>query len=112
MFYLYQLPVPRLSTPDAAFGPIVERAARLICTSAEFDELAQAAGLSSHADGASEPSERARLRAELDGLVAHLYGLSEDDFAHILSTFPLVEESVKRAALDAFRDIGRGVLAV
>jgi hypothetical protein len=30
------------------------------------------------------------LRDELDALVAHLYGLSRADFAHILDTFPLV----------------------
>ena len=28
------------------------------------------------------------MRAELDGRVAHLYGLTEDEFRHILSTFP------------------------
>ena len=36
------------------------------------------------------PAERQTLRHELDALVAHLYGLTHDDFAHILSTFPLV----------------------
>jgi len=30
------------------------------------------------------------MRDELDALVAHLYGLSKDDYAHILKTFPLV----------------------
>ena len=29
--------------------------------------------------------ERSRLRAELDGLVAHLYGLTEDEFVHVLA---------------------------
>ena len=40
--------------------------------------------------GATDPDERQRLRDELDALVAHLYGLSRDDFEHILGTFPLV----------------------
>ena len=31
--------------------------------------------------------ERAKLRAELDGIIAHLYGLTEEEFKHILSTF-------------------------
>lgn len=52
---------------------------------------------------AIDPTERAQLRAELDGMIAHLYGLTEDEFKHILSTFPLVEQSVKDAALDAYR---------
>jgi len=110
MFYLYQLPVPRLTTGQKYFSEIVTRAAQLICTSPEFDDLSKAAGLTSHRDGATDPATRSRLRAELDGMVAHLYGLNEDDFAHILGTFPLVDEPVKQAARNAFRDIERGVL--
>ena len=52
--------------------------------------------------GVTDPVERARLRAELDGMIAHLYGLSHDEFAHILASFPLVAESVKAAALCAY----------
>ena len=37
-----------------------------------------------------DPDERQVLRDEIDALVAHLYGLSRDEFAHILGTFPLV----------------------
>lgn len=48
------------------------------------------------------------LHAKLDGLVAHLYGLSEDEFAHILGTFPLVAEPVKVGALNAWRDVQKG----
>jgi hypothetical protein len=36
MFYVYQLPVPRITERDPEFHPIVERAARLICTTPEF----------------------------------------------------------------------------
>jgi hypothetical protein len=39
MFYVYQLPVPRLTTADPGFAPIVARAAQLICTTPEFDDL-------------------------------------------------------------------------
>ena len=67
-------------------------------------------GLKTHKDGATDPAERARLRAELDGLVAHLYGLTEAEFAHILGTFPLVAEPTKIAALNAWRDVERGLL--
>jgi len=103
IFYIYQLPVPRLTESDAGFKPIVERAARLICTTPEFDDLAKEVGLGTHKAGATDPAERARLRAELDGLVAHLYGLTEEEFAHILATFPLVDASVKDAALAAYK---------
>ena len=109
-FFLYQLPFPRLTSSDPQFHPIVARAARLICTTPEFDDLARSAGLRGHQDGATIPAERAKLRAELDGLIAHLYGLSEEEFAHILNTFPLVPEGVRLAARNAYRDVQRGLI--
>jgi hypothetical protein len=109
-FYAYQLPVPRLTARDPRFQPIVTRAAKLICTTPEFDDLAKSVGLRGHADGATIPAERAKLRAELDGLIAHLYGLSEEEFAHILNTFPLVPEGVRLAARNAYRDVQLGLV--
>ncbi len=103
MFYVYQLPVPRLTEQDKEFAPIVERAAKLICTTPEFDDLAKEVGLGSHLDGVTDEAERARLRAELDGMIAHLYGLTEEEFGYILTTFPLVSQAVKDAALQAYR---------
>jgi hypothetical protein len=107
---IYRLPIPHLKESNPAFAPIVERAARLICTTPEFDDLAAEVGLGTHAAGATDPTERARLRAELDGIIAHLYGLTEDEFAHILQTFPLVSTAVKVAAQNAYRDVARGLL--
>lgn len=107
-FYMYQLAVPRLTGREAA--PFVQRAARLICAAPEFDALAAEVGLGDHTAGATDSAERARLRAELDGLIAHLYGLTEDEFAHILGTFPLVDEAVKVAARNAYRDVERGLI--
>lgn len=104
MFYVYQLPVARLTERNQEFAPIVDRSAKLICTTPEFDALAREVGLRDHRDGVSDPVERERLRAELDGMIAHLYGLTEEEFTHILSTFPLVEQSIKDAALDAYRE--------
>ena len=109
-FYLYQLPVPRLQANDALLTSLVTRAARLICTTPEFDALARAVGLKGHRDGATDPTERAQLRAELDGLVAHLYGLTEGEFTHILGTFPLVPEAVKVDAHNAYRRVANGLV--
>ncbi|NJM05276.1 ATP-binding protein [Candidatus Gracilibacteria bacterium] len=103
MFYIYQLPVPRLTASDARFAPIVERAAKLICTTPEYDALAAEVGLDDHSAGVTDPTERNKLRAELDGLVAHLYGLSEEELTHILGTFPLVAQAQKAAVLTAYR---------
>jgi hypothetical protein len=109
-FYLYQLPIPRYTIKNREYKPLAERAARLVCTTPEFNDLAKAVGIKNHKAGVTEPEERARLRAELDGLIAHLYGLTEDEFAHILSTFPLVDDAVKVAARNAYRDVERGLL--
>lgn len=110
MFFIYQCPVPRITSADTQFASIVYRAARLICTTPEFDDLAKAVGLKSHRDGATDPAERARLRAELDGLVAHLYGLTETEFVHILGTFPLVPTAVKVDAHNAYRRVVNGLI--
>jgi hypothetical protein len=110
MHFMYSLRIPRLMEKDVAFDSIVKRAARLICTTPEFHELACEVGLKSHVDGATDMFERAQLRAELDGLVAHLYGLTEAEFAHILATFPLVAEPIKVAAQNAYRDVERGLI--
>ena len=135
MFYVYQVPMPR-EVANKLAQCIVHRAARLICTTPEFDDLAKAVGLkplagtgvgsSPHPNplpgregtsqggfakyGTTDPTERAKLRAELDGLVAHLYGLTEAEFAHILGTFPLVPQPVKVAAHNAYRDVERGMI--
>lgn len=121
--FMYQAPMPRLTLRDKVLHRIVERAAHLICTTPEFDDLAREVGLKpiphpSHLPagegvkhyGVTEPLERARLRAELDGLIAHLYGLTEAEFAHILTTFPIVAEPVKVAALNAYRDVERSLV--
>lgn len=109
MFYVYQVPVPRDTSQDLA-SRIVARTASLVCTTPEFDDLANSVGRSSGAQGAIDPAKRAQLRAELDGLVAHLYGLTEAEFVHILGTFPLVPQPTKVAAQNAYRDVERGLI--
>ncbi len=105
MFYIYQLPIPRLKEGDRYFEEIVENAAKLICVSEEFDELAKEVGIGSHKNGVTEETERAKIRAKLDAIVGHLYELNEIEFQHILSTFPLVSESVKIATLKAYQNL-------
>jgi hypothetical protein len=45
MFYLYQLPVPRLPSSDKRCLSIAQRAARLICVDPVYDGLARDVGL-------------------------------------------------------------------
>ncbi|MBC7378336.1 MAG: hypothetical protein H7346_13015 [Burkholderiaceae bacterium] len=108
--FLYNTLVPRLLHNDLLLMPIANRAARLVCINSEFDDLAKSVGLNGHQDGATDTIERNRLRAELDGLIAHLYGLSEAEFVHILGAFPLVPQPTKVAAHNAYRDVEKGLI--
>lgn len=104
MFHVYSLPVPRLTSGNPYFDAIVPRAARLTCTRAEFAGLwGEVMGEAwDESKGATDPAERQKLRDEIDAIVAHLYGLSREDFDHILGTFPLVfpEGDIGRAKRD------------
>lgn len=105
MFYIYQTPIPRLKEGDKYFQEIVENAAKLICTTEEFEQLAKEVGIGSHKNGVTEEGERMAIRAKLDAIVAHLYELTLTEFQHILTTFPLVPESVKTATLKAYQNL-------
>jgi hypothetical protein len=92
MFHFYQLPMPRLTYGNPYFNAIVPRVARLTCTTPDFAELWQEVMSEpwNESKCATDPTERQVLRDELDALIAHLYRLAREDFAHILGTFPLV----------------------
>ncbi|MCA2653007.1 DNA methyltransferase [Microcystis sp. M061S2] len=105
MFYIYQTPIPRLKEGDKYFQEIVENAAKLICTTEEFEQLAKEVGIGSHKNGVTEEAERMAIRAKLDAIVAHLYELTLTEFQHILTTFPLVPESVKIATIKAYQNL-------
>jgi hypothetical protein len=86
MFQIYQLPVPRLAAGEAEFDAIVGRVDRLMNVDA---------------------TERATLRAEIDAIVARLYGLNESEFAHVLATFPLVDARTRERARNALEGVTR-----
>lgn len=54
-------------------------------------------GLYSRLPDRRDTGDRAQLRAEIDAYVAHLYGLSRDDFAYILDTFPVLKKKEEKA---------------
>jgi hypothetical protein len=64
---------------------------------------AEEVGLESYKNGVTDETERSTIKAELDAIIAHLYALSETEFQHILSTFPLVPEETKQATLAAYK---------
>jgi N-6 DNA Methylase len=112
MHSIYQLPVPRLTKDDAVFYPIARRAARLVCVTPAFEHLWKRAMHTpwSLASVATTFADRARTRAELDGLVAHLYDLTETQFTYLLATFSLVPEPIRVTTHNAYRDVERGLV--
>ena len=44
-----------------------------------------------------DPERRFQLRCEIDAAFFHLYGISRDDTAYILNTFPVLKQSEERA---------------
>jgi hypothetical protein len=69
---------------------------------AEDSEFARLAALSRRLAASAESIEETGEYPELQAIVARLYGLTEDEFEHVLSTFPLVSESAKQRSLAAF----------
>ncbi|MDF1546629.1 MAG: putative DNA binding domain-containing protein, partial [Bacteroidales bacterium] len=106
-FIINNLPIPRLNSTDKWFRPIVERATKLICTTTEFADLWNEVMLTtwSSESGVTNETERNKLRAELDGIIANIYELTEEEFAYILSTFPLVKDTQKELTLEEFRKV-------
>jgi hypothetical protein len=75
--------------------PVVERDSRT------FRRLSTLARTLMHSPAAAEQQPE---YAELQGIVARLYGLTESEFAHVLSTFPLMSEEIKSATLLQFNN--------
>ena len=108
-FIVEQLPVVPPARYDAVrFGPktaaeiVRESVLELTCTAHDMAPFARALG---HA-GLPFPwdeDRRLRLRARLDALFFHLYGVTDrDDVRHVYSTFPIVERQ-ERAAHGRYR---------
>ena len=112
IFYVKQLPVPRLTPNDPRCLAIANRVAQLVCIGSEFDELRYELLGSVDAHVATNPIKRQRLQNQIDALVAHLYGLQKEELKHILYasfTFPLVRSEIKDGVMAAFARVGEMV---
>ncbi len=85
---LARLPVPLVTSGEPAF----ERFARL----------------SAALTRGGAPVEAMPEYSELQARVAVAYGLEVEEFEHVLTTFPLVSETTREAALRCFRSIAIG----
>jgi hypothetical protein len=82
---LTPMPVPRPQASDERRTRVIEVAGRLASRDERFSIWADAVGVP--VNSVDTPDEQAALEAELDALVAHLYGLSRDQLGHVFATF-------------------------
>ena len=96
LYIVEQLPVIAPEDYDRQFGNTTARdlvrdhVLRLTYTADDMEPLARDLGYNGPPFVWNE-EERRHLRARLDALYFHLYGLSRDDADYILSTFPIVQ---------------------
>jgi hypothetical protein len=83
---------------------IAGRAARLSCPDDRFAEFAKEAGVK---HGPLLSSDRQRLRAEIDALVAHAYGLSADDLRFVFEDFTMgaVPPTHRSLVIECFEEL-------
>ena len=102
---LDSLPFPRLKADEPVARRLIRSALALVCAGPEMNELwdeISRAGIvapraSDRAPGAIDAEERLRLVAEIEAEVALLYGLSGQELAYILDTFPIVRKTDEKA---------------
>jgi hypothetical protein len=90
-FYWWNVPFPRLS-PESPEGVLLIRNAGKLLAGSPGPDAASFIGMESPATG----EERQQLRAEIDATVAELFHLSTEEFAIVLSDFPLLDRSQPR----------------
>ena len=102
LFLIEQLPVIARDSYERRFGDmtahelVCDHVLRLTYTAHDMAPFARDLG---H-DGPPfiwNEEERRHLRARLDALYFHLYGLDREDAAYILDTFPIVRKQDKAA---------------
>lgn len=84
MYVVRQIPVPRIDESTLLFDNIVSSVDQILNT---------------------EPADRPReeILNEIDGLVAHAYGLSESELEHVLGRFEKLEEDTVEEILNNYR---------
>lgn len=78
-------PIPAAQISDVRYNRAVAIAGRLAAVDERFSDWAKAVGV--EVGSVKTGSEKEALIAELDALVAHLYGLNREQVEHIFKTF-------------------------
>ncbi|MBU4086776.1 MAG: ATP-binding protein, partial [Nanoarchaeota archaeon] len=98
MFYFLETPVPRLSS-GKEFEAIIRKVAQLVSVTDEFQELKKEIGIEYPL---IKENERALAKAQLDTIVAKLYGITKEELVFILDKFPGVDKNQKELILSQY----------
>lgn len=82
---LMPMPLPRPPADDPRRARLVDLAGRLAAKDDRYAEWAEAVGVP--VGSVTSPIQQADMEAEIDALVAHLYGLSRPQVEHVFATF-------------------------
>ena len=107
--FVYQIPVPRPIPVDEISRKILARAAQLVYADGQ-SQFPHIADLGFELKQSLNDVQRTFVQAETDALIAHAYGLAEEEYAYILNSFPLVDARIKNACQNAYRDFTHGLL--
>lgn len=102
IFYMKEIPVPRLLVEDPLLEEISKRVGQLICISPEYDELKNELKIK---NGVTDEEQRAQLMAEINAYAAKICNITKEEFEYILKTFPIVDEKIKQQTYSEFEKI-------
>ncbi|MBO0914577.1 SAM-dependent DNA methyltransferase, partial [Streptomyces laculatispora] len=95
-FIAYQLPLPSPEQMEPHLAFVTHRVLELTYTAHDMTTFARDMG-DAGAPFRWDEERRATIRAELDALFFHLYGITRDDASYILDTFPIVKRKDEAA---------------
>jgi len=98
MFYFLETPIPRISS-GKDFDEIARKTAQLVATTDEFSELKKELGMN---NPVSSDADRMKVRAQIDAMVAKLYGITKDELEYVLTKFPNADERQKKLVLEEY----------
>ena len=102
MFFMAEIPVPRLSAEDPSLQKISELVGSLICTTSEYDEIKNELKLKMVT---TNEEDREDLMAQINAYAAKICGITKDEFEYILSTFPIVDAKIKQQSLSQYEKL-------
>ena len=90
---------PNEQAESITYGPVQEQRKREAIANHSglvAKKWSIASGVHDRQQDGRDVGDRSQLRAEIDAMVAHMYGLSRDEFAYILNTFPVLRIKEER----------------